>query len=133
MSSELAVRPVRPEVVLRAALAALLALLLGSGLAYALFGFDLLAFGSFFPSCWIRAATGFSCPGCGMTRALLLLFQLRIGEALAAHPAAPLLAAALVWGVLRPARIPVRKTEPLLAASLALVLALWRVRVLPGD
>ena len=40
--------------------------------------------------CPVRRLTGHRCPGCGMTRAMVYMFRLRIGKAMAANPLAPL-------------------------------------------
>ena len=39
------------------------------------------------PLCLVKGLTGLDCPGCGMTRAFLLLGHGRFADALAAHPA----------------------------------------------
>jgi hypothetical protein len=39
------------------------------------------------PLCLFKALTGLECPGCGMTRAFLLIGHGRLGEAFAMHPA----------------------------------------------
>jgi hypothetical protein len=39
------------------------------------------------PLCAVKALTGLDCPGCGMTRAFLLIAHGRVAEAAAAHPA----------------------------------------------
>lgn len=53
---------------------------------------------SFYPVCLIKTLTGFSCPGCGSTRALHALLHLRFAEAFSLNPlftcAAPAL---LLW------------------------------------
>jgi hypothetical protein len=46
--------------------------------------------------CPIRRLTGHHCPGCGMTRACILLFRLRIGMALRTNPFSPFLLGFLV-------------------------------------
>lgn len=60
------------------------------------------------PLCAVRALTGLDCPGCGMTRAFLLIAHGRLGEALALHPASPaaflIVAGMAVAGVVRAAR-----------------------------
>ena len=91
----------RPDAVLRAAIVAVFAAMLLSGVAFCCFGIDALALSLPLPLCPFRAITGIPCPGCGMTHAFLLLSQLRVGEALAANAAAPLLLAAMLWGMLR--------------------------------
>jgi len=57
-------------------------LLMGGGLAAAatLFFFDPEQYG-FYPICYLHAVTGFSCPGCGATRAM---YQLLHGNIVAA-------------------------------------------------
>ncbi len=40
----------------------------------------------FYPLCPIKVLTGFSCPGCGSTRALHALLHLRFSEAFALNP-----------------------------------------------
>ena len=39
------------------------------------------------PLCAVNALTGLDCPGCGMTRAFLLIGHGRLSEATAMHPA----------------------------------------------
>jgi hypothetical protein len=51
--------------------------------------------------CPIQRATGHRCPGCGMTRAFVLLWRGRIGEAIASNPASPFVFAAFVVLVFR--------------------------------
>lgn len=41
------------------------------------------------PLCLVKGITGLDCPGCGMTRAFLLIGHGRLGEAFAMHPASP--------------------------------------------
>ncbi|HEX5708537.1 MAG TPA: DUF2752 domain-containing protein [Pyrinomonadaceae bacterium] len=43
--------------------------------------------------CAFREAFGFPCPACGMTRSVLLTLHGQLGDALAVHPAGPLLVA----------------------------------------
>ena len=64
-----------------------------------------------------------------MTRAFLLLGQLRMGDALAAHPLAPGLLLAMLWtlaGAPGRARIPRDAVATLL---LALVVGVWLARL----
>jgi len=115
-------------VLLRAALVSLLLAGLAAAAGHALLGWDLAAWRAWLPGCPIRAVTGFPCPGCGMTRALLLLVQLRFGAALVAHPAAPAVAAAaLVWGI-RPPRWSPALRDGVAAAALAVLLGVWVAR-----
>lgn len=86
-----------PEWVLRLLIAAVFTVVLVSGLAYAFLGMDFLTHSDLGLPCAFRSVTGSPCPGCGMTRAFLLLSQLRINDALATNPAAPFLAGAMLW------------------------------------
>ena len=75
---------------------------------------------------------GLPCPGCGMTRALLLLGQLRVAEALAMHPLAPGLLVAVAWGAVgAPGRARISR-DAAAAALLALVLGVWGARLWLG-
>jgi hypothetical protein len=119
-----------PARVLRTGVALVLGVTLASGLVLLLCGVDLLRHLSFFPACPFHTASGLPCPGCGMTRAFLLLGQLRIGEALAAHPLAPGLLLAVLWtlaGTPGRARIP---RDAVATALLALVVGVWLARLL---
>ncbi|MCS7042211.1 MAG: DUF2752 domain-containing protein [Bryobacteraceae bacterium] len=62
----------------------------------------------FYPPCRIRLWTGWSCPGCGATRALHALLHGRVAAAWALNPlwtlAAPGLCLWLAWRGLRPLR-----------------------------
>ncbi len=121
-----------PALVLRVGVALVLGVTLASGLALLFFDVDLLRQLSFFPACPFHMASGLPCPGCGMTRAFLLLGQLRIGDALAAHPLAPGLLLAMLWtlaGAPGRSRIP---RDAVATALLALVLGVWLVRLLLG-
>lgn len=106
-----------------------LALAAGVFLAHAGLGIDVVARLPDVILCPFRWLTGIDCPGCGMTRALLRLAQLRVHEALALHPLAPLLVAGLGWAALAPrsARRAGRGAAP---ALLGLVLATWALRQL---
>ncbi len=86
-----------PDRVLRLLIAAVFTLMLVSGLAYAFLGVDFLTHSYLGLPCAFRSLTGLACPGCGMTRAFLLLSQLRLDDALAMNLAAPFLAGAMLW------------------------------------
>jgi len=86
-----------PDRVLRLLIAAVFTLMLVSGLAYAFLGVDFLTHSYLGLPCAFRSVTGIPCPGCGMTRAFLLLSQLRLDDALAMNLAAPFLAGAMLW------------------------------------
>ncbi len=64
-------------------------LMLGVGFGAVLYfglGLDLLAFPGWGVPCPFHAITGLACPGCGMTRALVLVSQLQWGPALRMNP-----------------------------------------------
>jgi len=90
--------------------------------------------------CLFRRLFHLPCPGCGMTRAFTALAKGEWSAAVALHPLAPALAAELIlgwaaWGIAlaarRPLRLPVR-TDVLLLANLAALVALWLGRVATG-
>jgi hypothetical protein len=120
-----------PALLLRAAVALALAVTLSSGLLLALCGIDLLChLPSFFPACLFHAVTSHPCPGCGMTRAFLLLGQLRLDAALAAHPLAPGLLLAMLWTLLgAPGRTRIPH-DAVAATLLILVIGVWLARLL---
>lgn len=47
--------------------------------------------------CPVHRATGHSCPGCGMTRAFVLLWRGRFREAIRSNPASPVVFIAFIW------------------------------------
>jgi Protein of unknown function (DUF2752) len=56
--------------------------------------------------CPIHRATGHRCPGCGMTRALVLLWHGRPRQAIRSNPASPFVFAALLYLAFAPYRKP---------------------------
>jgi len=122
---------VAPNTLLRAGVALgvfLFAVLLA---VHAAFGLEFGMLGPWLPGCAFRALTDVDCPGCGMTRALLLLAEFRLSDSLSAHPAAlPFLAFATSW-VVRPQILTPARSRRLAAFSTAALLALWSLRVLP--
>jgi hypothetical protein len=88
---------VSPQRLLRAVLIAGLAVFAIALLAHGVCGVDLAGLLHWLPACAFRSVTGLPCPGCGMTRALLLMAQLRLPEAIAMHPAAPFAVAGAAW------------------------------------
>jgi hypothetical protein len=65
-----------------------------------------------------------------MTRAFLLLSQLRVGDALSANPASPALVAAMATWLVRPVRWSPRTRDVAFAAALVAVLLGWGARCL---
>jgi hypothetical protein len=124
-----------PDLVLRAALFAILGAMLASGIGWWFLGVDLLEFLDWLPSCAFRAWTGFPCPGCGMGHALIHLSRFELVAAVGANPAAPFIAAVMLVGALR--RAPVvavhGKRGFWAGACLALVLVGWLWRILPVE
>jgi hypothetical protein len=101
-----------------------------SGLAHLLLGVSLLDHLHLLPSCPVRAATGMPCPGCGITRGLLLLAELRFAEALAVNPAAPFLAGAMAWQGFGPRVRVIRWPDALSGVLLVAVIGGWMARAL---
>lgn len=94
----------------------------------------------FLPPCLFRRLTGLLCPGCGATRAFHQLLHGRLAAALALNPLLPLSLPLLGWLFLAQARealgrppLPApRLARGWLWALLALILAFWVARNLPG-
>ena len=120
-----------PDRVLRAAALAVLAAVAASGMLLALAGIDLLDHLDWAPSCVIRGWTGFDCPGCGMTRALVLLGQFQFAASCSAHPAAPALVIALGVGVVRPGLLKGTHRDALAGVALVFVGLTWFGRWVP--
>ena len=117
-----------PDALLRIAVGGSLAALVVCGVGQRLFGWDPGGLLQLLPGCAFRSATGISCPGCGMTRAFLLLAELRLADAFAANPASPALAAAMATWLLRPPRLSPRYRTLACGAALAAVLVAWANR-----
>ena len=130
MSPRARLRCPTPQLLLRAGVAGVLGVLLASAIAYAAAGIDLLEHAALFPACPFRAATGVPCPGCGMTRALLLASQLDLRGSLAANPAAPFLLAAMAWVGIRGSPRYSRRAQPIAHLALLALLASWALRAL---
>ena len=89
------------------------------------------------PVCLTRILTGFDCPGCGMTRALVSLAHGDLAGALAFHPLVPVVAALLVglFAALtleaafgRSLRVEGRQLNRVALFLLALFLLTWVIR-----
>ena len=61
--------------------------------------------------CWFQSLTSLSCPGCGMTRAMIALVEGDVSAAWAFHPAAPPLVGGAVFVVTAPASWVARLEE----------------------
>ena len=92
-------------------------------LLFALIAVFYLSFG-----CPVRLLTGISCPGCGMTRAVLALLRLDIGLAIEMHPLVFLLPVAAAVYLLRK-RIPKKAMSALCVFALILLTAVYFVRL----
>jgi len=120
-----------PDRLLRASSLAVLAGGAMSGVLSASVGIDLIEHLDWAPGCAIRAWTGIECPGCGMTRALVLLGQFQFAACCRANPAAPLLALAMGLTAWRPGWLGNRQDAVAWVASLLLVVV-WLSRVVAG-
>ena len=70
-----------PSDPLKTVITAALAALFFSGIFLHLFEIDVMKYLPAFSLCPFHAVTGLECPGCGMTRAMISLGQLKLGEA----------------------------------------------------
>lgn len=122
---------VRPDRVLRVSSFVVLVAIAASGWLAAIAGIDLLNHLDWAPRCAIRTWTGFDCPGCGMTRALVLLGQFQFAACCSANPAAPGLVIVLGVGVVRPGLLMGRYRDVVAWAALVLVVIAWLMRNVP--
>ena len=76
----------------------------------------------------MRSWTGWDCPGCGMTRALVLLGQLQFAAAWSAHPAAAALVVALGVGAVRPGLVSGRSRDAIAGLGLVLLAMTWSLK-----
>ena len=127
MSGEVRRLP-EPRAVSRAAVSGLLVTLLLCTFARQAFGWGPGEWLDLVPDCAFRSLTGFPCPGCGMTRSLLLLTELRLADAVAMNPGAPVLVAAMGAWLVRPPAWQARSRDVAAAAALGAVLLVWALR-----
>jgi hypothetical protein len=73
---------IKPEKILRLSIGVILSLIFVSGILFFFWKINLINYLPIVTLCPFHAFTGKPCPGCGMSRAFLLLGQLRIKEAL---------------------------------------------------
>ena len=82
--------------------------------------------------CPIERLSGISCPGCGMSRALLCLLRLDIAKALYFHPLSVVMPfAAAVWMLRR--MFSSRLLRSLSGVLIAAFLICWLMRLYAGD
>jgi hypothetical protein len=119
----------RPEKVLHFSIGAILCLVIISGVLFFFWNKDLMDYLPETSLCPFHAITGKPCPGCGMSRAFLLLGQLKIKEALEMNLfSVPLLLLMIVYFTL--GHIPsLLQNKYLVHISLFAVLAFWAVRL----
>ena len=101
---------------------------IGSGALHFIFRMDPIASVSEVPLCVIRYLTDISCPGCGMTRAMISLGKLDFQAAYLYHPLSfPLFALALLYTV--QGRLPAQRYHRLGAGlGVLVVLGVWAGR-----
>ena len=118
-----------PNHFLRISVIIVLAVLSSSGVFFYLFGIDFINYLPTRSLCPFHAITGLACPGCGMTRAMISLVQLKIGAAIGYNLfSLPLLIVMIfyVW----PGKFPSFLQHPVLSIfMLLLVIIVWLMRL----
>lgn len=121
--------PLTPRRVLQGLIVLVLALISASGVLYHFLEIDVINYLPARSFCPFRALTGLPCPGCGMTRAMLSLGQIKPAGAAAFNPLSiPLFLAMLLY-------LFVKRTPSWLGHKwigglmIALVLAVWVLRL----
>ena len=119
----------RPEKVLYFSIGAILCLVIISGVLFFFWNKNSIDYLHGISLCPFHAVTGKPCPGCGMSRAFLLLGQLKIKEALEMNLfSVPLLLLMITYFTF--GRIPLfLKNKNLVNISLFAVLTFWIVRL----
>lgn len=64
--------------------------------------------------CWVREWLGFDCPFCGMARSFVAAVHGQLGRAFELHPGGPLLAAAMLVGLIAIGRSALARSQPVL-------------------
>ncbi len=120
---------IQPEKLLYFSVGIILCLVIASGIFFYLWEINLINYLAGIPLCPFHALTGKSCPGCGMSRAFLLLGQLKIIEALKMNLfSVPLLLLMIIYFV--SGCIPLwLRNKYLTYTSLFAVLTFWVVRL----
>lgn len=128
----------RAERGFRLACTALVAGMIAAGGMQAAWGIDCAGLLPDFSICLAHWLSDLPCPGCGMLRALLRLGQLRIGDAMGLHPLSIPCALGAAWvAVGSPGRgrlraLPAPVSGWALGSAIALVLAVWALRISDG-
>ncbi len=120
----------RPEKVLRLFIGFILYIVIASGILFYCFDINLMSFITNLSLCPFHTITGIQCPGCGMSRAFLLLGQLKIKEALIMNVFSlalfSLMGLYFIMG-----RMPAwLKNKYLVYISLPVVLMFWILRII---
>jgi hypothetical protein len=120
---------IKPEKILRLSIGVILSLIFVSGILFFFWKINLINYLPNVTFCPFHAFTGKPCPGCGMSRAFLLLGQLRIKEALEINLfSVPLFLLMIVYFSF--GDIPLwMQTKNLVRISLFAILIFWVVRL----
>ncbi len=119
-----------PSFILRICVGAIVSVIILSGIGYYFFAVDFNNYLPPFSISLFHNITGIPGPGCGMTRAMLHLGQLRFSEAFELNPfSLPLLLVMIYYLVL--ARVPhFLRVRKVLIILLALVVIVWILRII---
>lgn len=120
----------QPEMILRLFIGIILCIVIASGILSYFFKINIMTYISGLSLCPFHTITGIPCPGCGMSRAFLLLGQLKIREALIMNFfSLSLLFLMLLYFVI--GRIPLwLQNKYLVHISLLAVLIFWVFRII---
>jgi hypothetical protein len=126
-------RRLPPEKILFFVIGSILFLVVASGILFYIWKINLVNYISGIPLCPFNALTGKPCPGCGMSRAFLLLGQLKIIEALKMNLfSVPLLLLMIVYFIF--GRIPQWLQKKYLAyIFLFAILTLWIIQLFSSN
>ena len=121
---------VAPETVLKIAAIFILAVVALAGAFFYLFEIDFINYLPNLSLCPFHAITGIPCPGCGMTRAMLSLGQLKLREAIGFNFfSLPLLISMIIW--LWPGKFPsFIQHRAFGIITFAAIIIAWLVRLL---
>ena len=109
-------------------------LLLSLGCAALAGLFCLLGYAGYGIPCVFHRLTGYLCPGCGNSRAVMALLRLALGEALGYNPLFPLEFGYIAWvyvrccrEYLRGGRLTYRPPVPWVDAAVLVIVILWGI------